>query len=423
MSGLRFFIRQRSKSASKKTAIYVRVWNSEGLDEVAKTEYFIEPCFWSPKKQKASQKSENSSKDWLNDKLKELDDFIMEAYQLSNNKHKLDKTWLKLTIEKFHNPEKFEKYKCLISFIKVFKESCKGTKDKLTIKSYTSTQNRLTDFEAKWDRELSFSNIDLDFYRSFLEYNSTVKKILPVTIGKHIKNIKLFMAEAEEQGVKVNQAYKSKRFTKPHSDAQTIYLTDDEINRIYKLDLSKQPSYGETRDLFIIGCTTGLRFSDYTKIRRGNIKVEETGEVLLEIMPIKTNKKILIPLNTMALSIIQKYNYNLPKSITNQIFNTQIKKIGKLAKINQLIPTSKKIGKVRIDKEVPKHDLISSHSARRSFITNCFLDGIPNIDIMKLSGHQTESAYLKYLRVTQEQTAIKLAKHPRFANNTKLKIV
>jgi hypothetical protein len=47
-----------------------------------------------------------------------------------------------------------------------------------------------------------------------------------------------------------------------------------------------------------------------------------------------------------------------------------------------------------------------------------YLAGIPVIDIMKISGHKTEREFLKYIKVTKEQTEINLASHPYFIGNT-----
>ncbi len=67
-----------------------------------------------------------------------------------------------------------------------------------------------------------------------------------------------------------------------------------------------------------------------------------------------------------------------------------------------------------IKNELPKYELIKTHTARRTGATNMYLAGIPTIDIMKITGHRTESEFLKYIKVSKQETATKLSSHPYF---------
>ena len=88
-----------------------------------------------------------------------------------------------------------------------------------------------------------------------------------------------------------------------------------------------------------------------------------------------------------------------------------IKEIAKKANIDEVITLQfTKAGKIVI-KNVPKHTLVSSHTARCSFATNMYLDDFPAISIMAITGHKTESAFMKYIRVTPKEHAEKLKKH------------
>jgi site-specific recombinase XerD len=419
MTKVKLLIRANSINKNIPVLIYARIWVGTEFDQTTRTRFLIHPEHWSQKKQCVRQKSDFQNKDQFNANLLKLKRHIEDSYNNIGDWAELDKHWLKRTVENFHNPSKSDNTPDLPSFIEKFMLDCQATKSNLTIKSYKSTLVRLNEFSSFWDRKLQFKNIDLDFHRSFMEFCANEKNMQDTTIGKHIKNIKLFVSEAKESGILVNEAYKSKRFYKPVNEAQTIYLTDLEIEKIFKLDLTSKPTMENTRDLFVLGCATGLRFSDLSGINIENIK-----GYMLEITPVKTETKIYIPLSEMAMQIIHKYDYVLPKPISNQNFNLLLKEIGKLAQINTPIPVFKKVGKLRTDSAIPKYEKITSHTARRSFATNCYMDEIPPIEIMKMTGHKTEAAFLKYIRITQEQAAKKLAKHPRFSSKkNNLKIV
>jgi len=85
--------------------------------------------------------------------------------------------------------------------------------------------------------------------------------------------------------------------------------------------------------------------------------------------------------------------------------NRSIKKIAMLASIKTPIKVSYKKGNQTIVAVKPKYALISSHTCRRSFCTNEFLAGTPPELIMKISGHKTLKAFLKYIRITPEEAA------------------
>ena len=68
-----------------------------------------------------------------------------------------------------------------------------------------------------------------------------------------------------------------------------------------------------------------------------------------------------------------------------------------------------------------KYDLVRSHTGRRSFATNNYLMGVPTLDIMAITGHKTEAAFLKYIKVTPKEHAEKIKKI--WQQQAKLKVV
>ncbi|MBL0282281.1 MAG: tyrosine-type recombinase/integrase [Bacteroidetes bacterium] len=61
------------------------------------------------------------------------------------------------------------------------------------------------------------------------------------------------------------------------------------------------------------------------------------------------------------------------------------------------------------------------HTARRSFATNQYLEGVPSITIMAITGHKTEKAFMKYIKVTPKGHAELLNLH--WENTNKLKVI
>lgn len=58
-----------------------------------------------------------------------------------------------------------------------------------------------------------------------------------------------------------------------------------------------------------------------------------------------------------------------------------------------------------------KWEMISSHTARRSFATNEYLAGTPTLTIMAITGHKTEKSFLRYIKLTSAEHAKLLRAH------------
>jgi site-specific recombinase XerD len=182
------------------------------------------------------------------------------------------------------------------------------------------------------------------------------------------------------------------------SDA--IYLTEEEIKRIYLTDLSKHPHLEKYRNLLVFGCLTGLRFSDFSTIRAQDIR-----DMRLYKKQVKSDHWVVVPLREEAYHIyVRDFNKVIP-AITNPDFNYYIKEVGRLASVTQLIRFSHKRGNKDVVVTKPKYAWITSHTCRRSFCTNEFLAGTPTELIMKISGHKSLRDFYRYIRITPEQAA------------------
>jgi integrase len=263
-----------------------------------------------------------------------------------------------------------------------------------TLKTYVSTYRHLLDYQKTLKRDIQFKDIDLDFYNDYSEYLIKTM-LLGSSIGKDIKIIKMVMNDATERGANTNLAFKSKRFAVIKQDSESIYLNEDELREMQSLDLAKDKPLERVRDLFLIGARTGLRFSDLSKLKAENIK-----DGFINITQTKTGQRVVIPEHKAVRQIMNNYNGNLPPSISNQKMNDYLKKIGKLMPSLNISSDifSKKAGLKNSD-AFAKWELLTTHTARRSFATNQYKAGIPAITIMSITGHSTEKSFLKYIKL------------------------
>ena len=296
----------------------------------------------------------------------------------------------------------------LLSFIDDYIQNT--DKKKPTIKQYKIVRNNIFEYAELMRKRPTFDDIDLDYYLGFVEF-LTAKGYSPNTIGSRVKGLKLFMNEAYERDLHTNLDFKKKRFSKPKEETNSVYLNNDELVKIYNCDFSKRKKLDRVRDIFLIGCYTGLRFSDLSQLKSDNIS--EDGTITVKTQ--KSGKTVVIPIHTIVRTILAKYNNELPKMLSNQKFNDYIKEVAKAADIDESIFLQTTKGGLSYTETVPKYSLVTSHTARRSFATNAFLAGVPTISIMKITGHKTESAFMKYIKISDKENAIQLKAHKFFS--------
>lgn len=192
----------------------------------------------------------------------------------------------------------------LMMFIPNFITS--SNKSEGTKKSYNRVYSDLQEFEKKKSVALTFDRIDIDFYNDFVAFLKA-KDYAPNTIGTRIKVLKTFMNEAYERNLHKNLDFKKRSFTKPKEETSAVYLTIEELDKLFYLDLSNDDRLSNVRDWFLIASYTGLRFSDFTRLTRDNI----VNDVITS-KTVKTGTIVDIPLHTVVKSILEKHNYNLP---------------------------------------------------------------------------------------------------------------
>lgn len=399
--------RLKKPSSTDPTLVYL-FFRANNLEVKYSTSQKIPPKFWNPEKQRAKETRQFSTYAELNALLGNLENCIINGHRRFINDKiiptpDLLKNELNLYLQKRKSPEKN-----LVSFAEYI--ATNTDRKPGTIKQLKQTIRLLKDFSQSTNYNLHLDGIDLNFYDSFLEF-LTNKGYKRNSIGSHIKNVKVFMNEALDRKLTNNIQFKNKRFKKLEEESENIYLTNDELSKIIKLDLSQHTTLDRVKDIFIIGCYTGLRFSDLVKLKSENII---NDGLQIKISTQKTGEIVVVPIKSIVREIFHKYVGQLPNLISNQKMNEYLKIIGEKAKINSEVVKTCEIRGKRQSEIFKKYELISTHTARRSFATNAFLSDVPSISIMKVTGHKTEKSFMKYIKISQEENANKLLSHPFF---------
>lgn len=288
-------------------------------------------------------------------------------------------------------------------------------KSRASLNNYRAVLKHLKDFEKKARYKITFETITLDFFYKYTSFLKDTLKLAPNTIAKDISILKVFMGEAVDLGYTTNMQFKHKKFSFNEVETDQVYLTEAELLDLYRFDLSHNKKLEQVKDLFVFGAWVGLRFSDFSNIKPDNV-VQIDGDRFIKMITKKTRELVIIPCNPVVLDIFHKYGHNankLPRTISNQKFNDYIKEVCRLAGTAEDNPVKEMIEKGRLSTK-PGLELwqsVSSHTARRSFATNYYLQGFPTIDLMKITGHKTEKAFLKYIRVSKLDVAKRMNAH------------
>jgi integrase len=430
----------RDPKAEKPTPIYLIIRYSNKRVKFY-TRESITPKYWDFEDQKAKQTKQFSEYPEFNHRLSSMKSTakdVFRRYQNDHNHEEPSPAELKRLLE---TEIKGTKGTIPTSFIEFTEYFIEETRKKLRTEkkeyprndiasAYAQALACIKDFAKDKNKRIDFDTIDNDFYNEFVKYLRTVKTVKNKrgknvnkygfkdnTIGKHIKNLKRILNEASLPEVNVNKFTYYERFKVLQEDTDAIYLNEKEIQSMYDLDLSDKPHLDRVRDLFLVGAWTGLRFSDFSKIQAKNIKGE-----YIHIQTQKTGQKVVIPIHWMVKAIIEKYKdqfeNSLPPEISNAKMNAYLKEIGRKMdklKVKESVKYTK-AGKTVIKQE-EKCELLSTHTARRSFATNMYKRNVPVIAIMGVTGHRTEKAFLRYIKVTPDEHAKIIMSYFKDQNN------
>lgn len=250
-----------------------------------------------------------------------------------------------------------------------------------------------------------------ELFNNRLEENFTAwlmeKNYSANTIASQNSIMKVWLTEAEMEGLIIDKSFH--RYTTKVQDVDNIYLSVDEIQRLYDIDFSDEAIASridsksmieQTRDLFVVACWTGLRFGDWKDLSKADLTADT-----MTITTSKTNKTVVIPLHPLVKNIIRKYDGKLPQAVDKTHALKQIRMCGELANISEEISLSRVVGGRTIIRREPKYNFIMNHTARRAFATNMYLYGVQSISIMSITGHTTEANFMKYIKISQSEHA------------------
>ena len=302
------------------------------------------------------------------------------------------------------------------------------------VKNMEKVYRKLCKYMNERRKKTTLDKVDMAFQRDYVKWLSD-QGLKQNTIEFYLGKLRVVLSIADEEKLPVCKDFLRKDFIPKREEVENIYLDTQKIDELINADLSsvesvnaiydkakipkkrqkdiKRASFRRVkalniaRDLFIVGCLTGQRYSDFSRICTEMYKTIN-GIVFIEITQSKTGKTILIPLDKRVDDILKRYNGKVP-SQCQLVLNRNLHYLAEI------------LGWT----DVPFHDggtiggnhngerfcdLISTHTARRSFATNAYAANIPLASIMAITGHSTEQILRRYLRLDRQEKAIIAAK-------------
>ena len=430
MGTIRFELRKESKYTGSKSPIRL-IYQIKGQRKSIPTGLTVLPFCWDSKEQKAIYIEKKAAKKvaplisyelFLTDKEakainKKLTDLRSDLEAIENRFetdkviYSVDMVAAKYMELKQPETKKDESGTVLYEFIDKYINDHNTIREEGSLQVFRSLRKHLRDYQKHTRQKVTFEKINYSFFQSFQSFlitatgtttnrkGETVQRI-PIsnhTATKQLSTLKTFLNYAKKNGVQVNDKYKD--FTIKRETLEVIALTNEEFESLYYLDLSGNKKLSQVRDVFCFGCTTGLRYSDLSQLRREHIKEDE-----IKLTVTKTKKPLTIPLTPYSRAILAKYEDQLKPLpvISNQKTNDYVKQLCKMAGIAEPIEIVRFQGKKRIVNVYPKYELIGSHTGRKTFATLSLEKGMSAEQVMAVGGWKDYTSFKRYVNVTNQ---------------------
>jgi len=387
--------RLKSYSA-KKTVIRLEVYiKGEKSRFKYNTGRTIEPKYWSNKLNRCkSLKGDVGKRNReVNVILNEYETALQRIKDLYGGALTADK--LKKSLDsyfKVNEVEVIKEVETVDNYFRLYYEELKGlgsVEDK-SIKHYERIFNKFKEFEN--GKKVYLKNLKDNVYVGFVVFLRDKYGLNDNTLYRNFGYFKTFLNWCIKKGVEVPNDFKNIKLSP--FDTDDISLTTQDIDTLAGLEL--EPRLERHRDLFLIGCYSGQRFSDYSVFEKADIQ----GDLIIKRAE-KTETHSFIPLHPKLKALLDKYNWELGK-ISSQKFNQNIQKICKLAGFTEEIKNTSYIGSKKVVEIKQRWQMVASHTARRTFITIAAEKMMPDHIIMSITGIRDPKTLKKYKKVNKD---------------------
>ncbi|MGC4020955.1 MAG: site-specific integrase [Cyclobacteriaceae bacterium] len=397
MAKTKLFLRASKTNSKGESIIFVRYSHGDQATDISTGER-VPPKFWDPENQRVrkSYAGFTGINNFIEKKKLQVDQIRIDLKdrKIDPTVDALKNEYLRRENPVVEEPQKIISQNILdhwdrfISYQRDVKRRAPAT-----IAQYESSKLVIEAFEKHIDMQLTFSMITKSFADDYYKFMYLEKKYAHNTLGSRVKHLKSFLNFCVSEGITDN--HKFREFKKPSNQTSIFALSREQLDILNALDLSNEKRLERARDLFVFGCSTGLRFSDYSKVKQANVQ----GDYLI-VRTEKMDDIVRIPLNTYSRSILAKYPSGIP-TISNVNLNKYLKEIGIKAKFFEEVEVVTYKSGVRTKSTKPIYMMLTTHCARRSYITQSLQNGMAMQTVMKISSHRDIKSFNRYIHVSE----------------------
>jgi len=367
----------------------------------------INPPDWSKetKRVKSNRQTILDGRYAINELLDKLEKHCLKVYEEERVKGVPPASVMKFRLDAFLRQQEGRKkepvfYQLIDRFISGEIKNKGREKSPNTLKNYATVKAHLHAFDIRTRYHVQFENINLDFFNRYINFLRDEEKLKPNSIARDIGALKTVMNEAVELGYTTNIQFRHKKFSVAAGETDAVHLTEKEIAKLYRFDCQGNKRLEQVRDLFVYGCFTGVQphASPRSLGKQNNKQLifkEIDGGSFISVPAAGSGTPVILPCHPLVTEILGKYggsSSHLPKGPSNQKFNDYIKEVCRLAGLQEK-------GRLATSPGLELWTCISSRTARLSMAAHFYQSGFPVHELMRVTGHSTEKAFLKYIHV------------------------
>ena len=281
-------------------------------------------------------------------------------------------------------------------------EASRVDKTDSTIKQIRRSQRVFIDYWKRKKAVPTLEMLNIDFYDDYKKFLLNKRNLNNNSTGKEIKVVKSFLNYLRDRGYTISPDVA--QFKILREKVAVVYLTQSELTQLYEYDFGSNTRLSRVRDLFVFQASTGLRWSDISRLAPEHIK-----DGIICMVAYKNKKQTLVPLIPRAKAILEKYDGKLPV-IAEQNVNLYIKEACNKAGITQPIEKVTYHGGKKTFEKVPKYQEISTHKAVSTFITHCGEKGISAKVVSEITGKTTKVILDHYYGISRETIISEMTK-------------
>ena len=331
------FDRKKKASAKSEGVIEILIYFDKRNKRYLSTKIKVLPLQWDEKNRVINSKHSNSIE--LNQSLKQMI-YDIEKFELSQKNYGKG-----FNVEKLNDWLKSNKQP--LTFNKFFSDHLKA--DLKLLPQSAKPQYRSLELLNEFNSNISFAEVDYSFIHSFDAFLYE-KGFAPYAVWRIHKDLRKFINLAINfKYLSYDQyPYRTFKLVKPRN--KHVYLNYNELAAVEQIDVSDVPDVQLAKDIFLMQCYTGLRFSDVSTLNVAQIIKDKQGyKIILQRMQ-KVDRRLVLKLwelfNGKPNDLVKKYAHNLDAGcclfgvkVYNSKLNINLKTLQAAAELNKTLTT------------------------------------------------------------------------------------